>query len=324
MNIGNVEIKNNIFLAPMAGITDLVFRTICKEQGCGLVYSEMVSAKGIMYGSENTKKLLEVNESERPVAVQLFGSDPDILAEMALRLEEYPIDIIDINMGCPAPKIVKNNEGSALMNNPELIGKIVNKVSRSIKKPLTIKIRKGFDNNNINAVEIAKIAEQNGASAIAIHGRTRQQYYSGVADWGIISEVKKAVKIPVIGNGDIISPEKAKEMFDKTNCDAVMIGRAAEGNPWIFKRTIHYINTGELLPLPSIDEKIQMALKHLQMLIDYKGEYIGIREMRKHLGWYTKGLPNSCETRILINKSENKDEIIELLYNLKKEYRIIM
>lgn len=314
MKIGNIEIKNNIFLAPMAGITDIVFRTICKEQGCGLVYSEMVSAKGIMYESENTKKLLEINEYERPVAVQLFGSEADILAEMVLKIEEYPIDIIDINMGCPAPKIVKNSEGSALMRNPKLIGEIISKISKSTKKPITIKIRKGFDNDNINAVEIAKIAEQNGACAIAIHGRTRQQYYSGTADWDIITSVKNSIKIPVIGNGDITSPEKAKEMIDKTNCDAVMIGRAAQGNPWIFKRTIHYINTGELLPLPSTEEKIETALNHLKMLIEYKNEYIGIREMRKHIGWYTKGLPNSSETRVLINKAESKDEIIELLY----------
>lgn len=313
MKIGNVEIENNVFLAPMAGVTDKPFRIICKEMGCGLVYSEMVSAKGMFYESKNTHKLLESDEKERPVAVQLFGSDPVIMAQMAKRLEDMPIDIIDVNMGCPAPKIVKNGEGSALMKTPELVGKIVKALVESQKKPVTIKFRKGFDDDCINATEIAQIAEANGASAVAVHGRTRQQYYSGKADWDIIKEVKKAVKIPVIGNGDVDSPQKAKELFEHTGCDAIMIGRGAQGNPWIFKRTIHYLKTGELLPEPTAAERAETALRHARMLIEYKGEYIGVREMRRHLSDYTKGLPGAAAIRGRINCAESYEEIEELV-----------
>lgn len=314
MKIGNVKTDNNIFLAPMAGVTDSVFRLLCKEQSCGLVYSEMVSANGIKYKNENTSKLIQINPKERPAAIQIFGSEPDIMADMVKEIDSYA-DIIDINMGCPAPKIVKNNEGSALMRNPELIGKIVKKVSLSTDKPVTIKIRKGFDDSLINAVEVAQIAEFNGAKAITVHGRTREQYYSGNADWDIIKKVKENVKIPVIGNGDITKPQTAKKMFEYTNCDAVMIGRASQGNPWIFKRTLHYINTGELLEEPSLQEKVNTALKHLYMLTEYKGEYTGIREMRKHLGWYIKGIENSAQMRVLINKAETKEEIKDILYS---------
>ena len=313
MKIGNVEIENNVFLAPMAGVTDKPFRIICKEMGCGLVYSEMVSAKGMFYESKNTHKLLESDEKERPVAVQLFGSDPVIMAQMAKRLENMPIDIIDVNMGCPAPKIVKNGEGSALMKTPELVGEIDKALVESQKKPVTIKFRKGFDDDNINAPEIARIAEANGASAVAVHGRTRQQYYSGKADWDIIKEVKKAVKIPVIGNGDVDSPQKAKELFEHTGCDAIMIGRGAQGNPWIFKRTIHYLKTGELLPEPTAQERAETALRHARMLIEYKGEYIGVREMRRHLSDYTKGLPGAAAIRGRINCAESYEEIEELV-----------
>lgn len=313
MKIGNVELENNIFLAPMAGITDLVFRILCRQQGCGLVYSEMVSAKGMMYESKNTFKLLESDERQGKVAVQLFGSEPKILADMAKRLNEYDFDILDINMGCPAPKIVRNGEGSALMLKPELIGEIVKSVSAASEKPVTIKIRKGFNNISINAVEVAKIAEENGASAVAVHGRTREQFYSGKADWDIIKEVKENIKIPVIGNGDVDSSEKAKEMLKYTGCDAVMIGRASQGNPWIFKKIIHYLETNEILDEPSITEKIQYSIKHLEMLAEYKGEFLGVREMRKHLGWYTKGMPHGAETRVLINKAETKEEMIGLL-----------
>lgn len=316
IKIGSVEIKNNVFLAPMAGVTDLVYRVLCKEYCCGLVYSEMISAKGIMHNNENTAKLLEVAEEERPTAVQLFGSDPKVLGEMAKKIEMYPIDIIDINMGCPAPKIVKNGEGSALMKNPKLIGDIVYSVASSIKKPVTIKIRKGFDASMINAPEIAEIAEKNGAAAIAVHGRTREQYYGGQADWNVIKEIKNKVSIPVIGNGDIDSPEKAEEMLNYTNCDAVMIGRAAEGNPWIFKRVVHYLDTGEIIPEPSLKEKLDVALKHLYMLVDYKGEYIGVREMRRHLGKYIKGMPHCAEARVLINKAETKEDMKVLLEEL--------
>lgn len=314
MKIGNIELKNNVFLAPMAGVTDKVFRIICKEQGCGLVYSEMVSAKGLFYESKNTNKLLEIDKREMPTAVQLFGSEPQILAAMAKKLENYPIAFFDINMGCPAPKIVKNGEGSALMRNPKLIGEIVYAVSTAVNKPVTIKIRKGFNNNCINAQEIAQIAEKNGASAVAVHGRTREQYYSGDADWDIIKDVKKNVRIPVIGNGDITAPQKAKEMLDYTGCDAVMIGRAAQGNPWIFSRILKYLETGELIPEPDFNEKITLALRHLDMLVEDKGEFIAVREMRKHLGWYTKGMPNSSELRVCINKTENKEELKKLLF----------
>ncbi len=319
MKIGDFKPQNNVFLAPMAGVTDVVFRTICKEQGCGLTYSEMVSAKGIMYDNDNTKKLLEINKKEGKVAVQLFGSDPNVLADMAKKLDDNDnIGFFDINMGCPAPKIVKNGDGSVLMKNPKLIGEIVKAVSSSTKKPLTIKIRKGFDDDSINALEIAKIAEENGASGIAIHGRTREQFYSGKADWDIIKKIKENVNIFVIGNGDITSPEKAKEMLDYTGCDAIMIGRAAQGNPWIFKRVVHYLETGEILEKPSINEKIDVAINHLHMLVEYKGEYIGIREMRKHLGWYIKGMPKSSEMRVIINGIEDSKKMEELLLSMKQ------
>ncbi|NLJ87271.1 MAG: tRNA dihydrouridine synthase DusB [Epulopiscium sp.] len=313
MKIADVNIPNPVFLAPMAGVTDLPFRLLCKEMGCGLVYTEMISAKGLFYGNENTKLLLEVDEKEHPVAVQIFGSDAEIMSQMAKKLEETDIDIIDINMGCPAPKIVKNNEGSALMRNPKKIGEIVKAVSSSVKKPVTIKIRKGFDDNNINAVEVAKIAEENGAAAIAVHGRTREQFYSGRADWDIIKQVKEAVSIPVIANGDVFSPEDAKRLFEETNCNAIMVGRAAQGNPWIFKRILHYLKKGEILDEPLAQEKINTALRHAKMLIEYKGEYIGIREMRKHVSWYTKGLLNAGILRDKINKAKDYKELENLL-----------
>ena len=313
MKIGNLELENNVFLAPMAGVTDLPFRILCKEMGCGLVYSEMVSAKGILYDNKNTTELLEVDPKERPVAVQLFGSDPEILGAMAKKIEPYPIDIIDVNMGCPAPKIVKNGEGSCLMKTPELVGEIVKSLVESQSKPVTIKFRKGFDDDHINAVEIAKIAEANGASAVAVHGRTREQYYSGKADWDIIKQVKAAVNIPVIGNGDVFSPEDAKNLLDHTGCDAIMVGRGAQGNPWIFKRILHYLQTGELLPEPTAEEKVEKALRHSQMLIDYKGEYIGVREMRKHMAWYMKGLPGAAELRGKLNHAETMEQLEELL-----------
>ncbi|MBM7684923.1 tRNA dihydrouridine synthase DusB [Defluviitalea raffinosedens] len=316
MKIKDIDIPNSVFLAPMAGVTDLPFRLLCKEMGCGLVYTEMVSAKGLLYDNENTKQLLAVDEREHPVAVQLFGSDARILAEMAKKIEESDIDMIDINMGCPAPKITKNGEGSALMKNPKQIGEIVKAVSSAVKKPVTIKIRKGFDDNTITAVEVAKIAEESGAAAIAVHGRTREQFYSGKADWNIIRQVKEAVSIPVIGNGDVVSPETAKRLFEETNCDAIMIGRGAQGNPWIFKRVLHYLQTGEILEEPSPQEKIDMALRHARMLIEFKGEYIGIREMRKHVSWYTKGLLKAGVLRNKINEAQNYEEMEKLL----KEY----
>ncbi|NDO46469.1 tRNA dihydrouridine synthase DusB [Clostridium sp. MD294] len=316
MKIGNVELENNIFLAPMAGVTDLPFRILCKEMGCGLVYSEMVSAKGILYDNENTKKLLTVEQKERPAAVQLFGSQPEIMAAMAKKIEKYDIDIIDVNMGCPAPKIVKNGEGSALTKNPKLVGDIVKAMVTAQKKPVTIKFRKGFDEEHINAIEIAKIAEQNGAAAVAVHGRTREQYYSGKADWDIIKAVKQSVSIPVIGNGDIFTPEDAKNMLEYTKCDAIMIGRAAQGNPWIFQRIRHYFNTGELLKEPTAEQKVEKALCHARMLIEYKGEYIGVREMRKHISWYMKGIKGAAELREKINRANSYNEMEQLLQKI--------
>lgn len=314
MFIGNVELKNNVFMAPMAGVTDKPYRTICMEMGCGLVYSEMVSAKGLFYNSANTEKLMDCESGCGPYAIQLFGSDPEIMAGMAKKIEDMPFDIIDVNMGCPAPKIVKNGDGSALMKNVSLAGEIISAMVQSQKKPVTVKFRKGFDEETINAVEFAKAMEKAGAAAVAVHGRTREQYYSGKADWDIIKEVKKAVNIPVIGNGDITSPQTAKAMFDYTDCDAIMIGRASEGNPWIFKRITHYINTGELLPEPTNREKAETVIQHAKMLIDFKGEYIGVREMRRHLAFYTKGMPQASAMRAEINTVMNMNDI-EFLVN---------
>ncbi len=316
MKIGSLELKNNVFLAPMAGVTDMPFRVICSEMGCGLVYSEMVSAKGLMYGSKNTEKLLSVDKRERPIAVQLFGSSPEILGKMAKSLEDAAIDIIDVNMGCPAPKIVKNGEGSALMKTPALVGEIVRSVVESQKKPVTVKFRKGFDDGSINAVEIAEIAEANGASAVAVHGRTREQYYSGKADWDIIKEVKKSVSIPVIGNGDVFSPQDAENLFDYTGCDAVMIGRGAQGNPWIFRRITKYLETGEILPPPDAGERMEVALRHLKMLVDFKGEYIGVREMRRHLSDYTKGMAGAAQMRGKINSASTLAEMEEYIKSI--------
>lgn len=319
MKIGSVELENNVFLAPMAGVTDKVFRTICREMGCGLVYSEMVSAKGMRYNNKNTTRLLEVDPMEKPCAVQIFGSEPDVMADMARRLNEYEdIAIIDINMGCPAPKIVKNGEGSALSLKPDLVARIVEAVAKASDKPVTIKFRKGFDDDHINAVEMGKIAENNGAAAVTVHGRTREQYYAGKADWDIIKAVKEEVKtIPVTGNGDIFEPEDALNMLKYTGCDAVMIGRGCQGNPFIFKRILHYINTGELLPEPTWEERLDMAERHMDMLTDYKGEVTGIREMRKNLGWYIKGLPHSAEMRVKINATSGRENMRAVINEMR-------
>lgn len=313
MKIGNVELKNRVVLAPMAGVTDLPFRLLCSEQGAGLICMEMVSAKAISFHNKNTEALLETAPEERPVSLQLFGSDPDIISQMAAYIEERPFDILDINMGCPVPKVAGNGEGSALMRNPHLVEQIISKTVRAIRKPVTVKIRKGFTQSEVNAVEIARIAEASGAAAIAVHGRTRDQYYSGSADWEIIHQVKEAVKIPVIGNGDVDSPQKARAMLDQTGCDAVMIGRAARGNPWIFRQVSEYLDTGRLLPPPGQQEVLEMMLRHAKMQLEYKGEYTGIREMRKHVSWYTAGFPNSSRLRAAINMVETYEQLETLL-----------
>lgn len=313
LQIGNVKMANNLILAPMAGVTDQPFRRLCREQGCGLLYTEMVSAKGILYNNRNTKELLQVREEERPIAVQIFGSDPEILGEMAARIEEGPYDIMDLNMGCPVPKVVNNGEGSALMRDPKLVERILSSLTKKVKKPVTVKFRKGFDENHVNAVEIARIAEACGISAVAVHGRTRQQFYSGKADWDIIRQVKEAVKIPVIGNGDIFSPEDAKRILEETGCDGLMIARGARGNPWIFREIQHYLETGELLPQPDKNELCQMILRHARMQAELKGELSGMKEMRKHIAWYTAGLPHSASLRRQCNTVESLSGLEELL-----------
>lgn len=310
LTIGNVTLENNVILAPMAGVTDLPFRLLCRRQGAGMVCMEMVSAKAIYYNNKSTEELLRVHPEECPASLQLFGSDPKIIADMAKRIQERPFAIIDFNMGCPVPKVVNNGEGSALMKNPRLAEEILTALVKAVKKPVTVKFRKGFDEEHCNGVEIARIAEGCGVAAIAVHGRTKEQYYSGRADWDIIRKVKEAVKIPVIGNGDVDSPQAARRLMDETGCDGVMIGRAAQGNPWIFRETVRYLEDGTLLERPGSQEKKEIVLEHARLQLQYKGEYTAVREMRKHLAWYTAGMPHSARFRQMINSMDSMEELI--------------
>lgn len=312
LTIGNVNISGNLILAPMAGVTDLPFRLLCKEQGADLVYTEMISAKGIYYNNKNTQKLWEIDERERPVALQLFGSEPELMADMAEKIEGRNFDILDINMGCPVPKVVNNGEGSALMKNPELAGRIVKAVSKRIQKPVTVKFRKGFNDKMINAVDFAKCMEENGAAAIAVHGRTREEYYSGKADWEIIARVKEAVKIPVLASGDIFSAEDAIRCEKETACDGLMLARGVRGNPWLFHQIKTYQETGMIEEKPDFSEVLQMILRHGKMLMDFKGELMGMREMRKHVAWYTAGYKNSASIRRRVNEVETYRHLEEL------------
>lgn len=314
--IGNVEIPNPFVLAPMAGVTDLAFRRLCKEQGAGLICMEMVSAKAILYQNKNTESLLEIHPEEGMLSLQLFGSDPKILSEMTKKIEDRPFAVLDINMGCPVPKVVNNGEGSALMKNPQLVEQIVSAVVKAVDKPVTVKIRKGFDEAHVNAVEIAKIAEAAGAAAVAVHGRTREQYYAGTADWDIIAKVKEAVSIPVIGNGDVTDGASAAALLEQTGCDGVMVGRAARGNPWIFSQIAAWLEDGTILPRPDIEEVKQTILYHAQLQLTTKGEYTAIREMRKHVSWYTSGYPNSARLRQVVNQTESYEELCALVEEL--------
>lgn len=314
--IGNVQIDNPFVLAPMAGVTDLPFRTLCKEQGAGLICMEMISAKAISFHNKNTIALMEIDPCEHPVSMQLFGSEPDLMAEVAKSIEDRDFDILDINMGCPVPKVVNNGEGSALLKNPNLIEEIVRKVSSAISKPLTVKVRIGFENEPVDIVEIAKRIEDAGAAALAVHGRTRQQYYSGTADWDTIRRIKEAITIPVIGNGDVDSPLKAEALVKQTGCDAIMVGRAVRGNPWLFRELNHYFRTGELLERPSVEEIREMILRHARKQIELKGEFVGIREMRKHVAWYTAGMRHSAGLRRESNTIESYEALEALLSRL--------
>ena len=315
MQIGALRLKNALLLAPMAGVTDLPFRLLSREMGCALAYSEMVSSKGLLFNNENTLDLMRMDERERPLAVQIFGSHPEKMAAAARIVAASGADIVDINMGCPTPKIIKNGDGAALMRQPELAYQIMCSVVQNIDIPVTVKFRKGWDETSVNVVSMARLAQKAGISAITVHGRTREQFYSGKADWNIIREVKNAVTIPIIGNGDVRTPEDVKQMLEVTNCDGVMIGRGAQGNPWIFRQVEEYLKTGRYSPAPCLTERKEILFRHLEMLISLKGEYLGIREMRRHAAWYTKGLPKSAQLRLRFNQAVSKKDFLFILDN---------
>ncbi len=314
--IGNIRIDNPLVLAPMAGVTDLSFRKLCKEQGAGLVCMEMVSAKAVSFHNKNTAELMKIDPAEHPVSLQIFGSEPELMGEVASQIEGHPFDILDINMGCPVPKVVNNGEGSALLKNPDRISGIVRSVASAIQKPVTVKMRIGFEPCVVDAVDIARRIEDAGAAAIAVHGRTRQQYYAGKADWDVIRRIKEAVSIPVIGNGDVDSPERAKAMQEQTGCDGIMVGRGCRGNPWLFREILFFLETGIIPPRPTGSEIREMILRHARMVIEEKGEYTGIREMRKHVAWYTAGMPHSASIRREVNCIAGYKELEALLNGL--------
>ncbi|MEG6617219.1 tRNA dihydrouridine synthase DusB [Peptococcaceae bacterium 1198_IL3148] len=314
MNIGSVKLVNKVVSAPMAGVTDRAFRVLAREMGCALVCTEMVSDQALLYQNKKTLHMIDFTNEPGPLSVQIFGSNAQYMADAAAIIAAQGADIIDINMGCPAPKIVRNNEGCALMKNPDLAEEIVRAVTARVKVPVTVKMRKGWDEDNINAVEMAQRVVQAGAAAVTIHGRTRGQFYSGEADWDVIRQVKDAVSVPVIGNGDIWKPQDAVRLLEETGCDAVMIGRGAMGNPWLFKQTIHYLDTGELLPEPTAEERIKTAIRHLEMIVADKGECKGVAEMRKHAAWYTKGFRGAAGLRQKINQAKTLPELKQVLY----------
>lgn len=320
LHIGDFTPANPVILAPMAGVTDTVFRRLAIEFGCGMVWGEMVSARAVVHGNQRSMEMLEIAPEERPMAIQLFGSDPGTMAEAARIAETFRPEVLDINMGCPTPKIVKNGEGAALMRDPNLAGRVVEAVATATVLPVTVKMRKGWDAGSVNAVEVAKTVEAAGAKAITVHGRTREAFYSGRADWGIIREVKEQAGIPVIGNGDMDSPQAAKAMLDETGCDGVMVGRAALGNPWLLKRIVHYLGTGELLPPPTPAERFLLAERHLEMIVAHKGEYIGVREMRKHAAWYVKGLAGASRAKEAINRATTAGMMRAILRTMAEEF----